>query len=876
MLLVGALPGIAQARSGTQIRTVAGHGVSLNTGATLLPPGGKRVHYTWKILKRPAGSKATLKRPHAVSPRLTPDKPGYYRLRLTMRIGHRTSSTRVTVASQMSYPPLGAPVDTMAQNGGAIRVGSYTHSFNPFPCNSMNAVIVDRTTLAVPYGKSLTGSANSAQTLLTEIKTLMNNGTVGSHPIVILSVTLQNPNTNCTTVNAGFNSVLTAIGAKPMSAITNGTGQAFSVVGLYGGAPGTAWQNDAKNEPNDLLQGQIQGYFQNYAGGRFYFVPRERVPVDLDAPNQPNTPSLQNTIQVGGTSYPSGPLIGTTLTSACGTGGFQIEALNAMTLASVGSKTFATNGCGMAFDTAGEEAMIAYLQGLAQSPSVPKLMVMIQSIGTPIDSNTNTGLWQQLAGAVVGVGGTPTVFATDTGSYSLIGSVGMASFPLAESSQTATGRPAHMSAVLKRDLSYAFEPSLTSSSGPFGFGFATTTYQTPQPFQDTSGEQKALAYISTQVLGLPWPETNPSQFCYDPPQPDVRYAYCYVGVGYQQWQSWVSTLRGMTYPTSQAANFSSSDWTAVTNQLAGPAQKGMDTDEFKYVSTVRHIFDSLITAKNSNITVALAVAQNEAKQIKTALAGKAHTNAAGQWLDLFGNILNTIGAIGADAESAGTINLLAAALYLGEDATGSDGTPSLGQFSVAASNFDEALATAYQNAATELYHVRDIVLTDAGKMRAFYNNQQQFFYNPTNSVNRAARLGAARFAYQSLLPAAYKMVELPRSSTNNSGVTDASKYTCQYQVRGKLFAAYNAFGSAPLSAQLLGSHLYVLVQRGAALPDGTTKVSPPTAPSSLTHSLFLPVPYASSGGVITQLGMYKPWFYSQAYNLASAPSVQCQ
>jgi hypothetical protein len=455
--------------------------------------------------------------------------------------------------------------------------------------------------------------------------------------------------------------------------------------------------------------------------------------------------------------------------------------------------------------------------------------------------------------------------------------VGMASFPLAESSQTAIGRPAHVSAVLRRDLSYAFEPSLTSSTGPFGFGFATTVYQTPQPFQDTAGEQNALDYISTTVLKLPWPETNPSQFCYDPPQPDVRYAYCYVGDSYQQWQTWVGTLRGMTYPTNRNPSkpFTSSDWTTVINQLAGPAQKGMDTDEFKYVATVRHIFDSLITAKNSNITVALAIAQNEATQIKTALAGQAHTDAAGRWLDLFGNILNTIGAIGADAESAGTINLLAAALYLGEDATGSNGSPSLGKFSVAASNFDVALATAYQNAATELYHARDIVLTDAGKMRAFYNNQQQFFYNPTNSVNRAARLGAAQFAYQSLLPAAYKMVELSRSGTNNSGVTDARKYTCQYQVRGKLFGTYNAFGSAPLSSQLLGSHLYVLVQRGAALPDGTSKVSPPTAPSSLTASLFLP--YASSSaGVITQFGLYQPWFYSQAYNLASAPSVQCQ
>jgi len=43
----------------------------------------------------------------------------------------------------------------------------------------------------------------------------------------------------------------------------------------------------------------------------------------------------------------------------------------------------------------------------------------------------------------------------------------------------------------------------------------------------------------------------------------------------------------------------------------------------------------------------------------------------------------------------------------------------------------------------------------------------------------------------------------------------------------------------------------------------------------VTSALFLH--YASSSpGVITQFGLYQPWFYSQAYNLASAPSVQCQ
>ena len=88
-----------------------------------------------------------------------------------------------------------------------------------------------------------------------------------------------------------------------------------------------------------------------------------------------------------------------------------------------------------------------------------RLLVLIQSIGPTLRSPyTDAGLWQQLDGAVAGVGGTPTVLDTDTGSYSLIGSVGIPSFPLAESSQTALGQmsgisnppAAHETAVLKR------------------------------------------------------------------------------------------------------------------------------------------------------------------------------------------------------------------------------------------------------------------------------------------------------------------------------------------------------------------------------------------------------------------------------------------
>jgi hypothetical protein len=71
------------------------------------------------------------------------------------------------------------------------------------------------------------------------------------------------------------------------------------------------------------------------------------------------------------------------------------------------------------------------------------------------------------------------------------------------------------------------------------------------------------------------------------------------------------------------------------------------------------------------------------------------------------------------------------------------------------------------------------------------------------------------------------------------------------------------------SGELLNSSLYVLVERGADLPDGDNDVSPSLPPKSLTDPLF--EPYASSNGVITQFGLYQPWFYRDAYD---PPTVQ--
>ncbi len=67
--------------------------------------------------------------------------------------------------------------------------------------------------------------------------------------------------------------------------------------------------------------------------------------------------------------------------------------------------------------------------------------------------------------------------------------------------------------------------------------------------------------------------------------------------------------------------------------------------------------------------------------------------------------------------------------------------------------------------------------------------------------------------------------------------------------------------------------LWVVVRKGDSLPDGTNRNSPDSPPKSLSDPLFQP--YASGANGITQYGLVKDWFYREAFNLGTAPVVNC-
>lgn len=825
------------------------------TGRYVPPPGADRgdVRYRWQVVRAPRGAKA---RPIAATDRaarFTPDKVGTYRLRLTVSTGAGARSAaapavadEVTVSSVADIPPIGTPVTTLTPDASIV-IGGSTYAYDPNQ-DAVQAVVVDRATQEVLYQNAFEGTAGDVSTFLNQLGQY-------NTPLVFLANLDFN---NESIVDASWNKIIEAIGGTDIPDITSGNGGGWSIVGVPGTPAGSAFQNNgtATNSP-DPTQGAMQGYLQLDANDAFAFVPAERFQLDLAAPG---VPAGQNQMVVGSSTYASGPLAdgGT----AC-TGGIQVVTISAENLIAAGNQTFATNGCGAAADAANLQAATSYIQGLGAGSRAGTLLVLVQTIGVPRDPATPASLWSSFATAVGGLGGTITAVGDGSGSYSLVAGLGISGFPLVEGSSAFTGQAARVTGVLQRARNGNFTPLVSSQTGNFAFGLATLAYQAPQPANPTAGQSAALAYIAQTVLDLDAPAQGDS--CYVPATPDVRSQYCNSKY-YDSWGGFAGQIRGLPFPSGQG--FTQQDWTTVTGQLA-------PKEGYSEFNAVQSLWSTIATAQGTNTqdsVDAVAIAQQEAATIVGELTGASST--AGSWLTFLGDLSDAADRLAevVSEDLGGPLGFLAAGLLVsGDTANLPNGAPNLGAFNVAAADFAADLAESYGMATSELTHLGDLIVSDPGKLQAF-DQGSQYALNDTPALNTGLTLAAAQFGWKNLFPAAFQIVQLPQGTGINTGVTDARNYQCSYQ-SGFGAGSYFPFTNAQPSAQLLNPTLWVVVRKGAAIPNGSDRNTPASPPASLADPLFQP--YSSGANGITQYGLTKDWFYREAFNLATAPVVNC-
>lgn len=859
--------------AGRDRRVAAGSGLGLDASRSRQAHRGARLRYSWRLIQKPRRSRAQLRRAGTVRPRLRTDVAGAYRARLTVtetrrgpdgRRVSRSSSDVVTVSAVEDLPPIGMAVETIDWNGGdseetidtGIRLGSKTYWLGMPQGNSVQAIVLDRGTLEVLYAAAYAGSQSDAEKLADQVQRY------GNRALVLIANPGVLPNSE---VDSAFVKIVKGLGV-PVSSLENGRA-GWSAIGIPE-AKGSGYLGNGLNL-NDVgvadLRGNLEGYLQSGSHG-FIFVPGSRVAFDTALPGQAKG---RNAMRVGGSEFASQPL------AACGTGGFQVEVLLAETLAPVAGQTFTTNGCGTAVDTEGQQHMAGFLAGISLdggSTEGPKL-VLVQTIGDPRDPGAAG--WNALAQQLARLGATEAVFAEDSGSYALVGSLGISDPPLEEASSQLTGKAARIAGVLKPNRLNAFVPVLSSPTGSTPFTLTTIAYQAaqPWPYSQTAGERAALTYIAEDVLHLDPPTVSSS--CYVPAKPDVRSEYCNLDYR-SEWSGLAGKLEGRKYESGHG--FSEEDWTNVVGELTGSAGLG----EFDAVQSVWSLVTTLQGAIGASQVSGEVNLKKIALEVEEAIKPPAKSEAAGWWLEFLANLASIASYFDFGVEEEvvqKTTGAISGALFIAAQwQTGPEGSPLFERFKLDADDVAVEMAQNYRAASNGIGRVGEVIVSDYGKLMAVAQNPD-FALNSkaVEASTETLESGARQWGYGALLPVAYEAISLQQGELQNNPLPQkASEYTCEFFEVDGGSGAYNPFESAPEAAQYRPEQptttLGLLVVNGSELP---IQGDPEQHPRSPTAKLIEPLFAAPERN---GLGLYRPWFWRSAFDYPSSKteSVACR
>ncbi len=820
--------------------------------------GGGRLRYRWRIVGRPRGSHARLLGAGRSRPRLITDRPGHYRVALTLtestrgrRGAARASTDVVDVAAQTPLPVAGARVIVDAGHGSAdtIDVAGRTFQYGGSG-NEVTAIVFDRSTLAFSSQTTVPDSAIGGAQLSAALHAL------GNSSLVILA----GDDGSAGPLNSAFAGAFAALGASYPA----GGCSACTVIGVPG-AFDAAWLNPSETSAGSGTPeaGDTRGYLQLNASGTAYtFVPGQYASFDTSSGSStasgPTQPDDINTMTVGAQTFTSSGLTG------CGNGGFQLVILDSQTLALVSNTTFTTDGCNGSTDL----TAVTDLANAIRARPAHDLM-LLQGIGVPVSSGAGFAVsieLSQIGRLLAQIGGaygdfeSPAILSGPA--YALVTN---GSTSVQASSGAPGNPPARLTGLLSRDrASYSWAPSggpgavFSAEDNPAATELAPIAYQAPTawPSNGRPGYEAALQWISAHVLGIS--TYNASSSCDDPPGglPDVRSSYCSGVIN-----GTLSTkLSNTPYPSGQ--NFSSSTYDAVRAELLN-----VEFPEVERVETVFANLETPLKAAAANISVPVGAVQDA---INAAIAdGVSDDDAVGSGFSWSG-LLSAIAGFGwallpeGAGQAAGVVS--EAFAVGGVLSTGLDGSPQLGPSlpGTTVGEYEQSVASRYQDAVAGFETLKDMILSDSGRLQRFYNSGIVGENAPsTAAMTSAIELGEAQSAWTTLLPVAYQTDLLVTTEGNLS--PDPTKYACNHYdaiVRSPVYTyPFHAVGAAGQYAYTVPAtgQQEIAVLAGPGNPSDTPSLpssatTPSVPPQDLIAGLFEPVGPGYDGAVTNAQG----------------------
>ena len=673
-------------------------------------------------------------------------------------LGATLASPRVP--GRPSDPPIGVPFETLSPSpGGAIRIDGRGLPGTDSGGSGFNYAVISRSTRSVEKS----GTASNTQAGLAELVGLEKEYAVADGYLMVVSGTAGVADDPVLTPE--FTAFLKTLGGTLSFQQDSGLyfrRKRFSIVGIPGGAEGSAWIDIQINHfapAGSPDNGDITGYLQvNSATNQYNYVSPELVTLDTSASSTStsNAMTVQTTAGTGRytASLPAGY-----------TAGFQVVLLDPLTLEMLADQVFPTNGDQSAADIAQKQeefadrlradARLGTATNPPGTPSGRDPLVLVQSIGRPkgqspgwaADPRTDAGT----ASVISSLGGQRTIFTNLDGKsdYSLVGGLGMDRIALEASSDS--GQPGPITGMLARGHDYSFQPVTGGPAAGINTELIQMTYQTPEEFPSFTDPplQAAETYIGDD-LGLCPAGTA---VC------DIRPLY--YSSASEQWGTDAGSLRALPYPPGTTA-FTEAQYERVQKQLV---------QEFVEVAQVQSYFSAL----RAPFGTALQSGRIDVKTLGNAIVSALQPPPEDTKTPLFLGILAKVASIGGaapppfNAIAAGISGALGVASLL----SGGKGDSTLADnVRVRADALTDQMYTRLIASDDSIIGMEKLFLSDYGKLRGVWANRNKEGWkidNSSASLNTIILSTRQWFAEQ-LTPYAYNNAFLGFGSSDANGM----------------------------------------------------------------------------------------------------------
>ena len=752
------------AAAGWDVDTRAGRFVQLD-GRRSRTAGGGEPRHSWRIVRKPRGSHAKLRRAGTARPSMTPDRPGRYVFRLTLserrgRAGaSQTSSTDSVEASVGPARPLVAFKGLTRQNDqNGILVGDTFYPNKSPNSAAMQWLTLQRGTLALanPSDNNWLDGTGSGDHGIPKLTAALKNQ--GTNQLVILSYPFAGgpgPPVEDDQMDA-FNAAMSNLGVGKISSDILKDHNKLVIVGVPKAGGGSGWYTHGGG-PVEALKGWLMT--DQVAGYRFQ-------PDRQKFNTQESHTGTTNTMNLAGQQF-------TASLPAGATGGFQVQFLNPIDFTPVAQDVFATNG--VADPIAGINAMTNYLNGAQATPHL-----VVQSIGSvgrpappsdPYEPDRGLQAWTNLGQALTAFGANPHTFLGVNGSYAFFGGSWLDRGEVAQSStgvvtDPTTQPPTTQSGTLTGRLSIRSDgyvvPAAADPHDKLSYELYDIAFQTPKPwkYSKESGEpdyedyDMALEYITKS---LPTTKNGWGD--------DLRVIYADDLT--RDWSTENTALDILPYPADQLPcsqprgkdkqpnpGFTKKQYCALVKQLQL---------EMAYLKSVKTLFDAYKGTLNQSGAASQVNLESIGRTIHDDVAGQDDEDLAADIGNFILMLFEAAGLFISVPEGAFPVELalieaLAASYEFSMSMTADQrsGVPLSDQVDTKVESLAADVAGRLTNSTASLDTIREIVASDWGRLDTLgKNSTTPGWVVRTNQLQDYLTRGANGYFTTELMPVAY-------------------------------------------------------------------------------------------------------------------------